>query len=60
MSLGLRFKNRDFDNVFVFCERTVRDTGKRTTPAVSACRKGISTLSKEVFIVDKGVSGVEI
>ena len=54
---GGRFKNRDFGNVFASDLGTSEDRAKRTLPFDSACRIGVSTLSRGFLTVDEGVLG---
>src|SRR5437762_1111174 len=51
------FKNGRIGNVFTSASRTSGLTAKRTPPSDSAHRNGLLTCSREVLIVDEGVSG---
>src|SRR5437763_1075361 len=54
---GLIFKNREIGNVFDYSSTSRARTSKRRTALKSARQIGVSTISKDVLTVDKGVCG---
>src|SRR5436190_1792855 len=54
---GWRFKSGRIGNVFASASRSSRRTGKWMATLDSAHRIGVSTLSRGVLNVDKGVCG---